>query len=91
MLKAGTELDNFKFQSRRGSSYISDTQKAYELSGFTLEEFLDACKVSNTALVAKYAKKHDIKPIDAKRELARKLLETTKTKPDINILKECQK
>ena len=91
MLKEGAELDNFKFQSRRGSTYISDIPKAFELSGLTQEEFLDACKVSNTALVAKYAKKHDMKPTDAKRELARKLLETTKTKPDINILKECQK
>jgi len=91
MLKDGAELDNFKFQSRRGSSYISDIPKAFELSELSQEEFLGACSVSNTALVARYAEKHDMKPADAKRELARKLLEVTKSKPDINILKECQK
>ena len=56
----------------------------------TQEEFLGACSVSNTSLVARYAKKHDMKPADAKRELARKLLEVTKSKPDIKILKESQ-
>lgn len=90
MLKEGTKLDNFEYNTRRGNTYISDIPKAFELTGMTQEEFLGACSVSNTALVARYAEKHDMKPADAKRELARKLLEVTKSKPDIKILKECQ-
>tara|TARA_R100000808_G_scaffold5748_1_gene17323 strand:- start:3510 stop:4520 length:1011 start_codon:yes stop_codon:yes gene_type:complete len=90
MLKDGEKLNNFEYKSRKGANYIADIPKAFEILGLTQDEFLKACNVSNTSLVALYAKKNDMKPADAKRELARKLLEVTKTKPDIKILKECQ-
>ena len=89
-LQEGGELNNFKYHSRRGNTFISDISKALELSGLTSEEFLKACTVSNTALVAVYAEKNNLKPTDAKRELARKLLDVTKQKNDTKILKECQ-
>lgn len=89
-LEEGGELDNFKYHSRRGNTYIDDLEKAVELSGLTYSEFLRACSVSNTALVSIYAEKKNLKPADAKRELARKLLDVTKQKNDTKILRECQ-
>ena len=89
-LKGGGELDNFKFTSRRGNTFIDDLPKAMELTGLTTEEFLEACSVSNTSLVSAYAAKNNLKPADAKRELSRKLLDVTKQRSNTNILKECQ-
>ena len=89
-LKEGGELDNFKFTSRKGSTFIDDLPKAMELTGLTTEEFLEACSVSNTSLVSAYAAKNNLKPADAKRELSRKLLDVTKQRSNTNILKECQ-
>ena len=82
--KHGKQLPGFTLKEKAGNQYVTDAQRAFELSGLEPEKFMKSCAVRlNTSakypdklgLDSLYAEKMGIKKTPAKRDILKRLAE----------------
>lgn len=96
--KHGLKIPGFELKEKQGRKYVSNAQRAYELSGLPAEKFLTACDVrlntskkypDKTGLDKLFVESLGLKAAPAKRELEKKLSEViARGKPSLSLVSE---
>ena len=76
----GILIPGWRLQEKSGARQITDITKAYELSGLSQDQFLQACDVGVSKLEDIYSTAKGLKKAQAKKEINTKLVEVIKTK-----------
>lgn len=80
-VKQGVTLPGFTIREMRGRREVTSVTGAFGVVGLPQADFLTACKVGFTDLVAVYAGVHGMKKAPAERDLEAKLGDLCKRKP----------
>ena len=73
MARRTGSIPGFRLQERRGAKYLTDIDKAIELSMLPQAEFLNACSLSFSKLVETFATARGVSKAQAQQEIQRRL------------------